>query len=381
LPLPFGEDDESGIVAEELLSTIDEQRSHAGRFSEPTLNQEVSLSSDSLVNAMNDSVIAAIAGPMSLGRREDTSTNNSNHVGTSSTEELPAVEEKIAADKPKEKPAAEPPPKVTSPKTAPKPEPKKQSPVVSAPVTEPPKAADEPVANARSAKATVMVQSQNLPVEAFVFIDNQFKGKTNPQGFFEIPGLEIDKTYTVKISKEGHATLTRQFTALGKTPVLNFDISARQDIYGTLILEALPKADSILVDGKLYKGQSPLQLTLQSGDHKVRFVNKSLGKSHEQMVSLKVGEVQRVKHNFAQAEFGKIAVSLRNAAQYGFGYVYVDGKLWDGVPNTTPIELRLPAGSHTIEVRREGFNAVPRDIIVEVEKDQTKYVSFTFMKN
>jgi hypothetical protein len=38
-------------------------------------------------------------------------------------------------------------------------------------------------------------------------------------------------------------------------------------------------------------------------------------------------------------------------------------------------------GSHTIEVRRDGFNSIPKDIIVVVEKDQTKFVAFTFTKN
>lgn len=373
LPLPFTEDDESGIAAEQLLSSLGPPDASSDQPAPVTSSTNIPRN-DSLVSAMNDSVAAALTGSFALGQPAPKPDANSNHTTESRPVDSLAAGEKAAAgsgDKPTPEAAT----------SAALPEPKSTDLRESRPPAE--TAADKmsPVVNTNLAKVVVMVQSQNQPVEAFVFIDNQFKGKTNAQGFFEVPGLEINKNYTVKISKEGHATLTRQFTALEKTPVLNFDITPKEEVYGTLILEALPKADSIFVDGKLYHGQTPLQLTLPWGDHKVRFVNKSLNKSHEQMVSLKVGEVQRIKHNFAEVEFGKIAVSLRNAAQYGFGYVYVDGKLWDGSPNTTPLELTLPVGSHTIEVRRDGFNALPRDIIVTVEKDQTKYVSFTLMKN
>jgi len=49
--------------------------------------------------------------------------------------------------------------------------------------------------------------------------------------------------------------------------------------------------------------------------------------------------------------------------------------------NTTPLELKLPIGPHTIEVRREGFSSIPRDVIVEIEKGETKHVSFTFNRD
>ncbi len=263
-----------------------------------------------------------------------------------------------AEDKPTAPPAAAKPAKTSSEKTA---------------------TSDRP-SNAKTTKVTFTVQAQKQPVEAFVFIDNEFKGKTDERGLFEVAGLEINKSYTAKISKEDHETVTRQFKALEKTPVLNFDITPKQNNFGTLILEAKPKADSVFVDGKLYSGKSPLQVKLPWGEHRVRFVNKSLNKSYEQVVNLKVGQVQRVKHNFATAEFGKLAISLKNAADFGFGYLYVDGKIWEGTPNTTPLEITLPAGSHTVEVRRDGFNSIPQDIIVVVEKDQTKYVGFTFTK-
>ena len=233
----------------------------------------------------------------------------------------------------------------------------------------------------RSVSATFQVRSENKPVEAFVFVDERFRGKTDKNGELRLTDLEPNRTYTVKVSKEGYSTVTRRFKATSGLEVLTFDLNPKLDIFGTLILDAQPKADSILVDGKLYRGATPLKITLPWGEHRVRFVNTRLNKSYEEVVNLKVGQVRRIKHNFVEAEYGKVAIALKNAAEFGFAYVYVDGKLWHGRPNTTPVEIKLPVGSHTIEVRREGFSAIPRDIIVVVQKGQTKYVSFTLTKN
>jgi serine/threonine protein kinase len=233
----------------------------------------------------------------------------------------------------------------------------------------------------KRASARFVVKSDKDASGAAVFVNNQFKGKTDSKGAFEMAAFEVGKSYTVKISKNGYKTVTQKFKASAKKPTLNLELKSKRDIFGSLVLDASPSVDSIYVDGKLYKGKMPLNLTLPWGEHRVRFVNARLKKDWEQVVHLKVGQVLRVKHDFASAEVGKVAVALKNAANFGFGYVYVDGKIWRGTPNTTPLELKLPIGSHTIEIRREGFNAVPKDIIVVVEKNETKFVSFSFSKD
>lgn len=229
--------------------------------------------------------------------------------------------------------------------------------------------------------AKLRVRSNKKPLEAFVFIDDKFRGKADENGSLELSGLAPNKSYTARISKEGYTTVSRRFTTRQNPVVLAFDLRPKLDISGTVILDVQPKADSILVDGKLYREQTPFELTLPWGEHRVRFVNNRLNKSWDQVVNLKVGQVLRVKHNFAQAEFGKVAVSVKNAAEFGFGYLYVDGKPWPGKPNTTPVQISLPVGLHTIEIRRDGFNAIPRDIIMVVAKQETKYVSFTLTKD
>lgn len=251
--------------------------------------------------------------------------------------------------------------------------------VVNAPKPKPAKNTQPPAA--KTAAVTFNVKANNKPIQALVFVNDQFKGKTSASGLLKLDKLQINQSYTVRVSQKGYETVTQQFTATNTSPVLNFDLKPKLDIFGKIILDPQPKADSIFVDGNLYRqnGQ-PLEITLPWGEHQIRFVNASLKKSWQQTVNLKVGQVLRVKHDFAKAEFGKVAISLKNAATFGFGYVYIDGNLWGGTPNTTPLEVKLPVGSHTIEVRREGFNSIPRDIIVVVEKGATKRVAFTFSK-
>ena len=225
------------------------------------------------------------------------------------------------------------------------------------------------------------IKSNDRPVEANIFLDNSFIGKTDRRGKLEVNELDINRKFTVKVSKEGYTSETRQLTVQQKTPTMIFDLKSKQAIFGTVLIDAVPIADKVYVDGELQGGTTPSRVSLKYGKHAIRLVNSNLGLVFEQEVDLKIGQVLRVRHDFTQEELGKVAVSLRNAAQYGFGYVYVDGKIWHEKHNTTPLELKLSVGPHTIEVKRDGFSTIPRDVIVEIKKGETKYVSFTFNRN
>ena len=225
------------------------------------------------------------------------------------------------------------------------------------------------------------VKSNDRPLEANIFLDNSFIGKTDRRGKLEVNELDINRKFTVKVSKEGYASETRRLTVQQNTPTTIFDIKSKEAIFGTVLIDAVPIADKVYVDGELQDGATPSRISLKYGKHAIRLVNSALGLVHEQQVDLKIGQVLRVRHDFTQEELGKVAISLRNAAQYGFGYVYVDGEIWHEKHNTTPLQLKLAVGPHTIEVKRDGFSTIPRDVIVEIKKGETKYVSFTFNRN
>ena len=228
--------------------------------------------------------------------------------------------------------------------------------------------------------ASITVQSKNKPLVANVSVNGQFRGKTDKQGKIRISDLELNRYYEIKVSKKGYLTASKGFKAAKKNPVLSINLWPTLDIFGTLILDPVPKADSILVDGRLYKGKPPLKIRIAAGKHRIRLVNSNLNASWEKEVNLQIGQEIRISHDFQKVEYGSVAISLKNAAEFGFGYVYVDGKLWEENPNTTPLNMNLPVGSHTISVRREGFVSTPKDKTVIVDKGVTKYFSFVFSK-
>ena len=98
-------------------------------------------------------------------------------------------------------------------------------------------------------------------------------------------------------------------------------------------------------------------------------------------MDLEAGQIVDIKHDFNNIEFGKVAISLKNAFEFGFGFVYVDGKIWQEKHNTTPLELSLEVGPHKIEVRRDGFVALPSDTTIVVAKDTKEFTSFRLLKN
>jgi len=79
-------------------------------------------------------------------------------------------------------------------------------------------------------------------------------------------------------------------------------------------------------------------------------------------------------------EFGYLVITLGNAHEYGFGYVYIDREIWQlGNFNTTPLKVKLPTGRHIIEVKRDNFLSSPTDTIITIEKDVEKRVFFVLI--
>ncbi len=231
-----------------------------------------------------------------------------------------------------------------------------------------------------TASLRLTVTAENKPLVANVFVNNVFVGKTRADGTLQLAVLPVGKTATVRVAQQGYVSRTRRLTVLEANPLLSLDLKAKVEDLGTVLLDATPGADEVYIDGVRRQGKTPLRISLEHGNHSIRLVNSQLQASWEQEIDLRVGQVLRVRHDFTQKQFGHVAISLKNAAQYGFGFVYVDGKLWAERPNTTPLDIKLPVGDHSIEVRRDGFSSVPKDVIVKVEAGKTQYAAFTFTR-
>jgi len=241
-----------------------------------------------------------------------------------------------------------------------------------------PKDADilEPV----SATIDIFVVSGNKPIRANIFLDGKFVGTSDKNGGLTVSQLEPDKIYAAKVSSKGYTSKTKYVTLSNETTQVTFHLKPKTSTMGTLVVNAIPGADSVFVNDVLVARKTPFKMKFKRGKHRVRLVNSGSNKSWEQTVNLKAGQVVNIKHDFTIIEYGKIAVSLKNAFEFGFGYVYVDGKIWQEKHNTTPLEVNLEVGSHKIEVRREGFVNIPADTTIVVGKNTTQFVSFRLTK-
>lgn len=241
-----------------------------------------------------------------------------------------------------------------------------------------PKAADilEPV----FATMDIFVVSDKKPIQANIFLDEKFVGISDENGRLTVSQLEPDKIYAAKVSIEGYTSTTKYVTLSNEKTQVTLDIKPEMSALGTLIVNAIPGADSVLVNDVLFASKTPFEIKFQRGEYRVKLVNTSLQKSWEQTIELKAGQVVNVKYDFTSIEQGKVAVSIKNAFEFGFGYVYVDGKIWQKKHNTTPLEVNLEVGSHKIAVRREGFVTIPADTTIVVDKNRTQFVSFKLTK-
>jgi hypothetical protein len=211
----------------------------------------------------------------------------------------------------------------------------------------------------------------DFPVSASVFVDGAFRGNTDKKGFLKVDSLQIDKTYLVKVMKTGFEEWQNRVRVLeGKTKNVSARLVAKADAFGRLDFRAVPFADTIFVDGEKLPRGTPYTAELPVGVHKVRYVNSKLGLEWETTIFLDLNEQREVTHVFKETGFGVINVVLKNAHEYGYGYVFINGSIWqkEGY-STTPLKIKLPVGSHKIEVKREGFHSSPVDTMVNIEKD------------
>ncbi len=241
--------------------------------------------------------------------------------------------------------------------------------------------ANEDILQPAPATMSIFVGSGSKPIVADIFLDDNFVGKADKSGRLTVSQLERERVYATRVSIEGYTSNTQYITLYEETTQVTFDVKPKTNTLGTLILDAIPGADSIFVNNVLFGNTTPFEMKFQRGLHQVRLVNSGLQKSWEQTVDLEAGLVVNIKHDFSAIEFGKVAISLKNAFEFGFGYVYVDGKIWHEKHNTTPLELRLEVGPHKIEVRRDGFVALPADTTIVVAKNSKEFASFRLIKN
>ncbi len=124
------------------------------------------------------------------------------------------------------------------------------------------------------------------PGDAMVFINGKYKG----QSPLEIDSIISGENYEIVIKKDGYREWKKTVT-VGNNKILNLQIKLEPS-FGLLSINVIPWAE-VIIDGNRY-GETPLlNIKLQTGNRKIRLINKNLNIERE--IEVKIHEGEHVK--------------------------------------------------------------------------------------
>jgi hypothetical protein len=224
----------------------------------------------------------------------------------------------------------------------------------------------------------ILALSANLPISANVFVGGIFRGSTDNEGRLFVREIPVNDSYEVRVSKKGFKEWKTKIDIVkNESSEIIANLLPLTSALGSFMFLTMPNIDSIFVDGKYLDKSTPFLISSIVGWHNIVIKNKIRDIEWDTTVFLGLNENKIIEHQFDELKYGYLSVTVSNALQYGYGYVHIDGKLWqDNESNTTPLRLKLPVGLHQIEVKREDFFCIPADTSIFVDENTEKLVSF-----
>jgi len=193
-------------------------------------------------------------------------------------------------------------------------------------------------------------------------------------GVFQLKG----NIYYAVNSITSYADLPKQFS--GKMAIWVQDYRVNLDLpqkNGKLSVLARPFG-SIYINGDIKRKDTNTRYTtdLPVGPQRVRVVHPILG-LWEKTVNIEADKTHEIQIDFNKKV--KLVVTSFDESRTTslWGEIYVDGK---PTGYTTPSQLTLRVGKHTIEVRREGYILVGKPITISLEEDVNEPLVFRLSK-
>ena len=190
-----------------------------------------------------------------------------------------------------------------------------------------------------------------------IYVNEQYKGKSPWSGRL---GSGI---YSLEARKEGH-----RFKSIDVTISANpkeqktFTLPSPEPILGFLDVRSTPNIATVKVDGKEV-GTTPIEVELLIGSHNVT-ISKDGYTSENRSVTINEAATTTLDVTLSEGN-GTLSVTSSPTG----AMVYVDGR-YAGV---TPLKQQLPSGSHSVEVKRSGYNSVTRNVVIT--RNNTEYVT------
>ena len=190
----------------------------------------------------------------------------------------------------------------------------------------------------------------SVPSVANVYINGEKVGIT-PFTKDDIPV----GTYDVKVVK-GEVGMWEQKVKIERNRTTELDLNLT--IVGLLEIETIPVENaSVYIDG-IYKGNTPLKLSLLAGKHRITIRHPDYSDWSQEIV-LARGEIKKMKIDLR--DMGSLTILTDPVGST----IYIDGK---NVGISPYIDPRMVVGKYDVLITRSGYNPVHR--IVEVKKDQ-----------
>jgi hypothetical protein len=194
------------------------------------------------------------------------------------------------------------------------------------------------------------------PVSAAILVDSEPAGAT-----IEIGGQEVGQTpfllqnqpfgeHTAILRHPGHSPQQIAWTVADERPQ---SISATlASNVGRVRIESRPEGANVLIGGRP-RGQTPLTVTLEQGEHAVRL--EAPGHApHEQNVVVLRDQTARV-----EAALQLLPGSLKVASVPPGAALHINGRQYENTPATI---ADLPPGSYEIRVEKPGFDDATRQV-------------------
>lgn len=188
-----------------------------------------------------------------------------------------------------------------------------------------------------------LIAIDSMPSDADISINGQYAGKT-PLRLQQSGGK-----YSVTVSKQGYELVEEQFEIRqdSREQRRNYRLAAKK---GFIDFELNPPGGSLLVNGKQQANHQRVALA-SDRSHKVIY-QKAGYFSHERKVSVSPENNKTVQITLKR-EFGKVSIKSTPAA-----LVVIDGQS----RGLTPVELKLPAKPHKLELKKDYFKTVTKTI-------------------
>jgi predicted Ser/Thr protein kinase len=197
-----------------------------------------------------------------------------------------------------------------------------------------------------------LVVTSNLPGAA-ITVDGQ--RQADWMAPYTFPRLSAGR-HVVVVSKPGYGEV-QQILEIesGRTSTLDANLTVPS---GAINIETVPAGAEVIIDGRSY-GRSPVEQVVSVGQHTYEVRLRGMASRDGTFTIREEGHIVRLRVPLSSDVSSTGIVEVRTIPPGAT--VFVDGKPAGG---TTPMNFRVPAGSHTVTISLSGYRPVQRTVDV-----------------